>query len=77
MDFVNNRIPAFGTLYKDFEGPHRTTDSGFIFHMLKIRRKRDLLKIYVDLNSGGTPHKPKEIARVKELIEATPEDAVL
>jgi hypothetical protein len=77
LDFVENRIPAYGCLYKDYEDNPRLTDSNFSFNMMNVRNKRDLLQVYVDFNSGGTPHKPKEIARIIEMIEQTDPKAVL
>lgn len=72
--FTNNEIPAFGTLYKDFEGWCRAELN---FNMLKIRNKKDLLRVYLDFNSGGTPHNPKELKRIQEMIDNTPEGDTL
>lgn len=77
IDFIDNKIPAFGTLYKDYEDNIRLTDARFSFHMLKIKSKKDLLSIYINFNSGGTPHKPKEIARIQAMMDETPDNETL
>lgn len=74
LDFLDNKIPAFGYLFKEFEDRLRMVDVQFIFHMLKIRSKRELLNVYIDMNSGGTPHNPKEIKRIEKMLEETPEN---
>lgn len=72
LDFLNNRIKVFGIYFKDFED-FPTNDHTFHFQMLKIENKKQLLKIYLDLNSGGTPHNPKELKRIAEMLEKTSE----
>lgn len=40
------------------------------FEILTFNRRRDLLQHYLDLNAGGTPHAPDELARVQRLRDA-------
>lgn len=69
IKFVNNQLPVFdGHLHNDIEGACRTT---FSFHVMKVRSKKELLKVYIDFNSGGTPHRPEEIIRIQEMIDNT------
>jgi hypothetical protein len=77
LDFINNRIPAFGTFYKDFEDRIRLTGPRFVFNMLNLKKKKDLLNLYIMFNSGGTPHNAKEIARVQAMMDATPENETI
>lgn len=69
QEFVNDRLRAFGHLYSEFEDRCMTT---FSLHMLKVKNKRELLKVYLDFNSGGTPHNPAELERIEKMIEETP-----
>ncbi len=67
--FMHDEIPAFGLFYSNFEG-----ETDLIRHSMKInintlKTKKEVLKWYIQLNVGGTPHTPKEIARVKKLME--------
>jgi len=71
LAFIRNEIPAFGFLCKDYEDRLRMSGVGFFFNMLQVKSKKELLNIYIDFNSGGTPHKPKEIARIIELQKNT------
>lgn len=74
LDFIDDKLPIFGQhKYSDFEGTLRGTHHRFVFNMLCIKRKKELLKVYYDFNSGGTPHKPSEIARIAKMIEETPD----
>lgn len=75
--FMSNQIPAFGTLRKDFKGGFRLSHNRFSFNMLMVKNKKDLLKVYLDFNSGGTPHNQKELDRVTKMIEDTDESEIL
>lgn len=74
-EFMKNEFPIFGNhFYEDFEDKIRVS---FVFNVLNIRSKRELLKIYLDFNSGGTIHSKEELEKVKKMIEDTPEGAIL
>lgn len=77
INFMDNKIPAFGRKLLEFEDKFPINNYTFILHMLKIRNKKELLRIYLDFNSGGTPHNPKELKRVAEMIENTNEEETL
>jgi len=66
--FINNEIPAFGTLCKDFEG-RMPLDITFSINIAKLKTRADVLKWYLDFNAGGTPHTKQEIDRVRSLLE--------
>lgn len=68
--FVENKIPAFGTLFKDFE------DYDYLkrYPMVKIninnlKSREEVLRWYLQINDGGTPHTKEEIDRVKKLLK--------
>jgi len=67
--FLNNEIPAFGTLYKDFSGYLDILTADFIFYVNDLESYTDILKWYLDINSGGTIHTEEEIEKVKILLE--------
>jgi hypothetical protein len=76
--FMNNEIPAFGTHLKDFKGKMRgNAHVRFSFNMLMMKNKRELLNLYIMFNSGGVVHKPKEIERIKKILEETPENETI
>lgn len=72
--FVDDKIPAFGHLFSEYEDRPRITQCRFRFNMLNLQFKRELLAVYLDFNSGGTPHNPKELKRVSDLLAAAGED---
>lgn len=39
------------------------------FAVLALRTRADLLRYYLDINAGGTPHSADEIARVRSLLD--------
>jgi hypothetical protein len=77
LAFLSNEIPVWGHYLRDFEDRIHVVNVSFAFNVLKISSKRDLLKTYIDFNSGGTPHNPQEIARIEEMMSNTsPEEKV-
>lgn len=77
--WINNEIPAHGHFLKEFthyspEHPINKrigipTDIDFVFCIMKIKTRQEILKWYVNFNSGGTPHTNEELNRVKALIK--------
>lgn len=67
--FVNNEIPAFGCLYKNFEGRPRMVNDGLRFNINDLKTKKEIIQWYLDMNIGGTIHSDSEIERVKKLLE--------
>lgn len=67
--FINNEIPVFGAFYKEFEDPKWLNNNRTIMvNVNTLKTKNDVLKWYIDMNSGGTPHSKEEIERVKKMI---------
>jgi len=66
--FINNEIPAFGTLYKNWEGSFRTVQ-GIKINVNSLKTRREVLTWYLEINEGGTPHTKSEIDRVKDLLK--------
>lgn len=67
--FLNNEFPVFGdSYYKDF------TDSIHMLQSIKInvnnlKTRSEVLKWYLEMNTGGTPHTEEELNRVGGLLE--------
>lgn len=73
--FLNNELPAYGHLLKDIGGFKNKRDQvvipsdvSFSFQIAKLKTRADVLRWYLDFNSGGTPHAKEEIDRVRELL---------
>ena len=68
MMFANDEISVFGGIkYCDFENPMRMPSIPISKNHLST--KKEVLKWYYFMNSGGTPHSQIELDRVKKMIE--------
>jgi hypothetical protein len=77
LAFLDNKIPAFGTLYKDFEDSLRRVDARYEVRINNLQTREELLTWYIQLNSGGTPHTQKEIDKVRELLAQTKKEGTV
>lgn len=69
--FLNDEIPVFGHYFSEYEDNNRiTTLYALKFHVNDLQTKADVLKWYIEMNSGGVVHSKEEIARVKGLLDA-------
>jgi hypothetical protein len=69
--FLHDEIPAFGYFYHEFGDKIRMSPSGpnFTFRINDLKTREAVLKWYLEINSGGTPHSKEEIMRVSKLLE--------
>jgi len=56
-----------GYFRKDIEG-RLSLNAQFIFAVNDLKTRAEVLKWYLEMNTGGTPHTATEIARVKNLL---------
>lgn len=68
LRFLNNEIKAFETYYKDFEDKI-PMDIDLLINVNNLKTKKEVLKWYLEMNSGGTVHTEEEINKVKRLLE--------
>lgn len=69
LKFMNNEIPAYGTLYRDYEDSRYLKRIFLQIYINNLPHKVDVLNYYIDLNAGGTIHSQEEIDRVKQMID--------
>jgi len=68
--FKQNKFPIFKKYYfKDFVGTTDICIPNFVFHVNGLDSRSEVLKWYIELNSGGVVHSKEEIDRVKELLD--------
>jgi hypothetical protein len=70
LDFLQNRIPAFGTYAKDFTG--YPSDGHFHMNINTLTRKLDVVNWYLGMNTGGSIHTEKDLEpayKLKEKLE--------
>jgi len=68
LRFLRNEIKVFDYFRNEIEG-RIPSYCEFIFHVNNLSKEVDVLKWYLEMNSGGTPHTQNELNRVKDMIE--------
>jgi hypothetical protein len=69
--FLRDELPAFGCVRSAFED-RIPSHVSFKFAVNTLRTRKEVLRWYLELNTGGTPHAQAEIARVSALLDAEP-----
>jgi hypothetical protein len=67
MMFMRGELPAFGRRVGEFTGHPRMWVS-FRWRVFELPTRADVLRYYLDMNAGGTPHAESEIERVRALL---------
>lgn len=67
--FLANEIPAFGQLQNEYKGRLDPVRFRFRFHINDLPTRSAVLKWYLEMNSGGTPHSESELQRVQNLLK--------
>lgn len=72
LRFVRNEIGIFGgNKYGDFEGKiiMARASNNLRLNINNLKTKADVLRWYIQMNDGGTPHTSEEIDKVRVLLE--------
>jgi hypothetical protein len=69
LKFMDNKLKAYGHYLNEFEGKLRLSGPSFRWHVNDLAKREDVLKWYLEFNSGGTPHSNEELERVRKLYE--------
>ena len=73
LRFLHNEIQAFGYTFKQYtDRIHGSLQACFVVHVNGLQTRAEVLRWYLLFNSGGTPHTPEEIARVRDLLAKEP-----
>jgi hypothetical protein len=72
-DFLAGKVKPFGLTPDDLQGSTFSVKNRYRLQLAvyTFSTREQLLQHYLDLNTGGTPHAASEIARVRNLLEAT------
>jgi len=69
LAFINNEIPVFGLLLKDYEeGKLYPFEPSFRFHINDLKTRKEVLQWYLDFNDGGVVHTNDELDKVRKLL---------
>jgi len=67
--FMRNDLPVFGGYrLRDFDGSMDVLTASFRVGVNDLPETEDVLRWYLELNSGGTPHTSDEISRVRGML---------
>lgn len=67
-EFVENRLKVFGSYFREYEDSVRIHKT-FKINVNDLQTRADVLRWYLDFNSGGVVHTKSEIERVRRLLE--------
>jgi len=67
LEYLDNKFKAFGKYHREYEG-RIPSDAQFDINIAKVQTKAEVLKWYLWMNTGGTPHTKSEIQRVQQLL---------
>lgn len=68
LDFVANNFPVFGNYYFD-EIKLPAMDPTITININDLKTRKEVLKWYLEFNSGGTVHTEAELDKVRKMIE--------
>jgi hypothetical protein len=71
LAFMGNKVPVFGgNLYRDISNlPRNDAAVGFILCVNDLKTRAEVLRWYLELNTGGVAHTSEELGRVQALLE--------
>lgn len=69
LRFMKDDLVVFGSRYSEFTDKLGTLDPSFSIHVNNLRARSDVLRWYLELNSGGVVHTQEELDRVRDLLQ--------
>lgn len=66
--FIGNEIQAFGSYFSEYSDPRMLVGNTMRININNLDSKEKVLRWYLEMNSGGTPHSENEIKRVSEML---------
>ena len=67
--FLADEIPVFGQTYSDFGDRTDIVRHSMTVHVNDLKTESEVLRWYIEMNEGGTPHSDAEIRRVRNMLE--------
>jgi len=67
--FIRDELPIFGGHTRSqIKGELRMFMGRFKWRVVALKTREDVLRLYLSLNAGGTPHAAEEIERVRAML---------
>ena len=61
LEFLNDKISAFGIKFSKFEDEIHSLNPSFVFHINNLQIEREVVEWYVGFNTGGSIHTAKDL----------------
>ena len=68
--FVDNELKVFGSYFREYTDKLRITQNTLRVNINDLKSKKEVLRWYIEMNAGGTPHSKAEIKRIQDMMEA-------
>jgi hypothetical protein len=68
LNFLNNKIKVFGNYYLEYEDKI-SSDICLYFNVNELKTRKEVLRWYLELNTGGVLHTDEELNRVRILLD--------
>lgn len=69
LRFMDDKLPILGGYRKSQITGTRWNNIYFRFHINNLKTRAEVLKWYLEMNSGGVVHSKKELDRVQQLLD--------
>lgn len=67
--FFEDKVPVFGGyVASQIEGLNRLGRYYMKIHVNNLQTKKEVLKWYLEMNEGGTPHSKEELDRIRKML---------
>lgn len=66
--FMRDEFPVFGHLFSSFTDKLDVMLT-FKFRVCKMETRAEILRLYLNINAGGTPHSEEELDRVRKMLK--------
>lgn len=73
--WFKDEFPTFGHVFSEWEGPMRPHLLKFDFQLCCLSPE-EVLRVYLNINAGGTPHTTEELDRVREMLRTAQKNHV-
>jgi len=67
--FINNEIRVFGSLFSEYTDSPRLIVITLKMNVNNLKTRADVLRWYIEMNAGGTPHTEEEIEKAMRLLD--------
>jgi len=68
LGFLRNEVKAYGYYKNEYTDKYRIIHCSFSVHVADLETREEVLKWYLDMNTGGTIHTDEEVEKVKQLL---------